>query len=98
MKNCLNYFKAHIEGKGKAVIIGHIQSDDPDVRYLVLRDGRRYEGVPGTTRFRVVEFVEHGIPYRLPSLDPSDPTPRAMTMFSLMQAGGLEHVPRSSGA
>ena len=34
LKNCLNYFKAHIEGQGKAVIIGHIQSDDPDVNQL----------------------------------------------------------------
>jgi lipopolysaccharide export system permease protein len=58
----------------------------------VLRDGRRYEGIPGTTRFRVVEFVEHGIPYRLPSLDPSDPTPRAMTMPGLIRAGGIEHI------
>jgi sugar/nucleoside kinase (ribokinase family) len=31
LKNCLNYFKAHIEGQCKAVIIGHIQSDDPDI-------------------------------------------------------------------
>ncbi len=69
-----------------------VKSDDPDVRFLVLREGRRYEGVPGTTEFRVVEFAEHGIPYRLPSLDPPEPTPRAMSLPSLMQAGGLEHI------
>jgi len=67
-------------------------SEDPDVRFLVLKDGRRYEGVPGTTQFRVVEFAEHGIPYRLPSLDPSDPKPRAMFLPDLMQAGKLEHI------
>jgi len=69
-----------------------VSSDDPDVRYLVLRDGRRYEGVPGTTQFRVVEFAEHGIPYRLPSLVSSEPLPRAMSLISLMQAGELPHV------
>jgi lipopolysaccharide export system permease protein len=69
-----------------------VQSDDPDVRYLVLEDGRRYEGVPGTSQFRVVEFAEHGIPYRLPSLDAADPTPRAMSLVSLIQAGEIEHV------
>jgi len=68
------------------------ESDNPDVRFLVLHDGRRYEGVPGTTQFRVVEFVEHGIPYRLPSLDPPEPTPRAMTFIGLLQAGEVEHV------
>lgn len=67
-------------------------SEDPDVRYLVLFDGRRYEGIPGTTEFRVVEFAEHGIPYRLPSLDQPDPTPRAMRFLDLWRSGGLEHI------
>jgi lipopolysaccharide export system permease protein len=69
-----------------------VDSDDPNVRYLVLTDGRRYEGVPGTSRFRVVEFAEHGIPYRLPSLDPAEPTPRAMSFMALWRAGGIEHI------
>ena len=33
---------------------------------FVLYDGRRYEGVPGTPEWRIVEFKEHGIPVRLP--------------------------------
>ena len=33
---------------------------------FVLYDGRRYEGVPGSAEWRVVEFREHGIPVRLP--------------------------------
>ena len=33
---------------------------------FVLYDGRRYEGVPGSTEWRVVEFAEHGIPVRMP--------------------------------
>jgi lipopolysaccharide export system permease protein len=69
-----------------------IDSDDPDIRFLVLHEGRRYEGIPGTSRFRVVEFVEHGIPYRLPSLGPAEPTPRAMSLVDLIRAGGLEHI------
>ncbi|MDJ0907110.1 MAG: LPS export ABC transporter permease LptF [Woeseiaceae bacterium] len=69
-----------------------VDSDDPDVRYLVLREGRRYEGVPGTSQFRVVEFAEHGIPYRLPSLDPADPTPRAMTFGQLLHSDDPEEI------
>jgi lipopolysaccharide export system permease protein len=69
-----------------------VESDDPDIRFLVLHEGRRYEGVPGTSEFRVVEFLEHGIPYRLPSLDPPDPRPRAMTFQSLMQSDELQHI------
>ena len=33
---------------------------------FVLYDGRRYEGVPGSNEWRVVEFAEHGIPVRMP--------------------------------
>ena len=68
------------------------ESDDPDIRYLALYNGRRYEGVPGTTEFRVMEFAEHGIPYRLPSLDPPKLTPREMPIFSLLTSHDLKHV------
>lgn len=67
-------------------------SDDPDTRLLVLHEGRRYEGVPGTASFRVVEFLEHGIPYQLPSVAPRDPRPRAMTFASLQRSDAPEHV------
>ncbi len=69
-----------------------MESDDPDIRFLVLHEGRRYEGIPGTSEFRVVEFLEHGIPYRLPSLDPPDPRPRAMTFESLLLSSELPHI------
>jgi lipopolysaccharide export system permease protein len=69
-----------------------VASDDPDVRFLVLHDGRRYEGVPGTSEFRVVEFLEHGIPYRLPSVEPPEPTPRAMPLTGLLEAGERAHI------
>jgi len=35
---------------------------------FVLYDGYRYEGVPGSAEWRIVEFKEHGIPVRLPEL------------------------------
>ncbi len=69
-----------------------IESDDPDVRFLVLHEGRRYEGIPGTSRFRVVEFLEHGIPYQLPSLEQAPPTPRAMPFGELLKSDALDFV------
>ena len=69
-----------------------IESEDPNTRLLVLHNGRRYEGKPGTSRFRVVEFAEHGIPYELPSLERTDPRPRAMTFSALMQSDDLDHI------
>lgn len=69
-----------------------IDSEDQETRLLILHDGRRYEGIPGTSRFRVVEFAEHGIPYRLPSLERSEPKPRAMSFANLMKSSQLEHI------
>lgn len=69
-----------------------VESEDPDIRFLVLHEGRRYEGEPGTTQFRVVEFLEHGIPYRLPSLTAPEPRPRAMPYQSLLMSNELAHI------
>ena len=84
------------EGGSVEVVIAtrgeQAESDDPDTRLLVLHEGRRYEGVPGTPRFRVVEFVEHGIPYRLPSLTTPDPRPRAMHVAELLRSDDPEHI------
>jgi len=68
-----------------------VASDDPDIRLLVLHNGRRYEGVPGTAQFRVVEFAEHGIPYRLPSLDPPELTAQTMPVADLLRNRDAEH-------
>ena len=69
-----------------------IDSEDEESRLLVLHNGRRYEGVPGTSQFRVVEFAEHGIPYHLPNIEKEDPKPRVMSFSALRRAGAAEHV------
>jgi lipopolysaccharide export system permease protein len=69
-----------------------VESDDPNVRLLVLHDGRRYEGIPGTTEFRIIEFAEHGIPYRLPSLTTSAPRAKSMAFMDLLRSDELAHV------
>lgn len=33
-------------------------------RYLVMEDGYRYEGTPGTANYRIIRFAEHGIRIR----------------------------------
>jgi lipopolysaccharide export system permease protein len=69
-----------------------VESDDPSTRYFVLRNGRRYEGVPGTSTFRVMEFAEHGIPYRLPNISDPDLEPRAMTTRALLASADVEEI------
>jgi lipopolysaccharide export system permease protein len=67
-------------------------SSDPNTRYFVLYDGRRYEGVPGTSKFRVMEFAEHGIPYRLPGVENEKPEPRAMGTMDLIESSMPEEI------
>ncbi len=85
-----------VEGGRVEVVIAErgeqVPSSDENTRMLVLHNGRRYEGIPGTSRFRVVEFAEHGIPYRLPGLRTADPRPRAMSFSRLAKSRGLEHL------
>ncbi|MBT8131036.1 MAG: LPS export ABC transporter permease LptF, partial [Gammaproteobacteria bacterium] len=40
---------------------GEIRRDEVET-LIILKNGRRYEGVPGTSGFRIVRFEEHGIP------------------------------------
>jgi lipopolysaccharide export system permease protein len=69
-----------------------VESEDASVRLLVLHNGKRYEGIPGTSEFRVIEFAEHGVPYRLPSLEPPELKPRAMSLSDLLRSDDPEHI------
>ncbi len=90
------FLERRLEGDVVEVVVARrgeqVESEDPDTRLLVLHEGRRYEGVPGTARFRVVEFLEHGIPYRLPSLRTPDPRPRAMRFADLLGSNDPELI------
>ena len=69
-----------------------VESDDPGTRYFVLHNGRRYEGVPGTAEFSVMEFAEHGIPYDLPDAEEPELEPRAMKTAELIRSQGNEEL------
>jgi lipopolysaccharide export system permease protein len=69
-----------------------VASADQDSRFIVLYDGRRYDGIPGTSEFRVVEFSEHGIPYRLPEATQAQLKPPAMPFLSLLRMGDPKSI------
>lgn len=60
------------------------ETEDSNTRYLVLYDGSRYEGVPGTTDFQIMQFGEHGIPYQLPSVEAPELEPEEMPTIELL--------------
>lgn len=61
-----NLFIQRLRGERLEVMLAvrgeRVLADDGVRQSFVLRDGRRYEGVPGRRDFRLIEFEEHGIP------------------------------------
>lgn len=58
--------------------------EEPSSRVLVFQDGRRYEGQPGEAAFRIVEFRQHGIPYRTADAGPFTRKPRTSSIAELL--------------
>ncbi len=59
-----NVFVHSIEGDSVSVVAsaqGFIRSDERGDRFVVLEDGRRYDGVPGSAAYKVIEFDRYEI-------------------------------------
>ena len=55
------FLQRQVEGKVEVVIAERgeqVDSDDPNTRYFVLHNGRRYEGIPGTAEFRCPDTTD----------------------------------------
>jgi lipopolysaccharide export system permease protein len=55
-----------------------------DENFLVLYDGIRYSGRPGSTDFRTARFEEHGIPLPVPGRDNPAQQRRQLSTFDLL--------------
>lgn len=59
-----NVFVSSLEGEGRSVVAseeGFIETHANGDRFVVLENGRRYDGVPGTAEYRVVEFERYRV-------------------------------------
>jgi lipopolysaccharide export system permease protein len=61
-----------------------------DENYLVLYDGVRYTGRPGSPEFRTARFEEHGIPLPVPGRDSPAQQRRQLSTFALLGTGSAE--------
>lgn len=61
-----------------------------DENYLVLYDGIRYTGRPGSAEFRTARFQEHGIPLPIPQRANPAQQRRQMSTFALLGTGQAE--------
>lgn len=62
---------------------GHVASMEKGERFLVLEDGRRYEGAPGEADFRVGEFASYAVRIQPQALRQESISPRMLTMAQL---------------
>lgn len=89
-----NVFLERVEnGRIEAVVARRAeQKNDPErgLRVMVLYDGRRYEGVPGDSEFRIVDFAEHGLPIAFSDKDDTELSVEALPMRTLLRTPGSE--------
>lgn len=65
---------------------------DPGVKMFTFSQGRRYEGEPGSARFNVIEFAEHGIPYSMPGGAPARAVPESQPVGALLRSANAADV------
>ena len=88
-----NIFIAELSERGAVIETargGEQKIDADGVKRLHLYDGRRYEGVPGETDYRVSDYREHAVflPTRLPAT-PGD-NPEEMSFAELLASNQVE--------
>ena len=64
--------------------------ESTDRQNMVLFDGKRYEGVPGSAEFRIIRFAEHGIPVTLPPPELPDARQDTKPTWQLLKSNDLQ--------
>jgi lipopolysaccharide export system permease protein len=64
---------------------GYIENTESGERHLVLNAGRRYEGTPGHTDFRITEFNRYTVKLEGKKIDPIINSPKGMSTMTLIK-------------
>ena len=90
-----NIFIKSVEN-GKSVVTaalsGYLETLPSGEIYLVLLKGRRYEGEPGSTEFRVVDFAKLGRHIETGVVKPEEPTLKSSSTLELIRRPGTRPV------
>lgn len=71
---------------------GFIQNKADGEKQLILETGRRYEGTPGNTDFRITEFEKYTVKLEDKVVDPIINGPRTLPIWILLQDLNLAHL------
>lgn len=93
MRNVFIQRRSGIEVQVAVAAKGELQRDDVvNRRTLILYDGYRYEGTPGTVNFRVTRFAEHGIPIYVSEPDFETSRREIVSTSELMNSNDTEDI------
>jgi len=82
-----NVFVSSVEHQQIGVMVarrGLLQTAQNGDRFLVLLDGRRYEGVPGTTEYKIGEFSRYAMRIEPNEATLAAPSPKALSTWALL--------------
>jgi lipopolysaccharide export system permease protein len=89
-----NVFVTSTEAGKVSVVVsrnGHTETDKDGSRFVVLENGRRYDGEPGKPDFRIMEFERYGIKItQQPVIN--RPTARGMSTLALLRHPTKENL------
>ena len=87
-----NIFAQSIQDNRLGVIVaqkGFVETEPNGDRFIVLLNGRRYEGTPGSLDYRTVDFDRYAVRIEPRESKPGTPTTKSMTTLELLE----EHTP-----
>jgi len=71
---------------------GYRESAENGDRFVVLLDGRRYEGIPGDLDFKVMDFQRYAMRVETRETQVEEASTKAMSTFGLLQAPSNAHL------
>lgn len=81
------FVQAPLQGRMGVVTAsrGHVETRENGEHYLVLEEGRRYDGVPGEADFRVASFSKYAVRMPAPGLTDPERGPRTQSLTELLE-------------
>lgn len=89
-----NVFISNTKDGRQGVVVaseGLLSTEKNGDRFVVLLNGHRYEGVPGTADYRVMRFERYAVRIEPRDIGSPDITPKTMATFNLLSSHTLPH-------
>lgn len=83
-----NVFVSSVQNQKSGIMVarrGHFETTPNGDRFLVLVNGRRYEGVPGTTEYNISQFERYAMRIESPDVKAAVPSPKSLPTMHLLQ-------------